>query len=95
MGEEWIEQAEKMVHEEYAANYKKAAASEDMSILTSTVQVCGIISCAFSNSFKLIQGNESVSLFANFAVGTSAVATVSEVDKYLNCPVKSVLDPLK
>jgi hypothetical protein len=84
-----------MVCEEYAANYEKAAVSEDMSIPTSTVQVCGMISCAFSNSFKLIQGNEGVSLFANFAVGTSAAATVSEVDEYLNRPVESVLDPLK
>jgi hypothetical protein len=42
---EWIEQAEKMVCEEYSANYEKAVASEETSVQTLRVQVCGMSSC--------------------------------------------------
>jgi hypothetical protein len=63
---EWIEQAKKMVREEYAANYEKAAESEETS-KTSPVQVCGMTLCAISYSFGLIQGSESVSIFANIS----------------------------
>ena len=38
---EWIEQAEKLVCEEYAASYEKAAAPEETSVESSPVQVCG------------------------------------------------------
>ena len=44
---EWIEQAETMVREEYSANYEKAAASEETSVQTSRIQVCGMSSCCF------------------------------------------------
>ena len=47
---EWIEQAEKMVHEEYAANYEKAVASEGMSVEATPVQVCDMPSHLFSDS---------------------------------------------
>lgn len=43
---EWIEQAVKMVREEYSANYEKAVASEETSVQTSRVQVCGMSSCS-------------------------------------------------
>jgi hypothetical protein len=36
---EWIEQAETMVREEYAANYEKAPAFEEMSVESSSVMV--------------------------------------------------------
>jgi len=39
---EWIEQAEKMVREEYAANYEKAAAPEETSVEASPAQVSGV-----------------------------------------------------
>src|SRR5260221_341927 len=35
---EWIEQAEKLVCEEYAANYEKAVASEETSVKASPIQ---------------------------------------------------------
>ena len=92
---EWVEHAEKMVHEEYTANYEKAAASEEISIEALPVQVCGMPSCSFSNSLILIQGNEGILLFANFSIGASAATTLSEVNKYLSCPVENIVDPLK
>ena len=49
----------------------------------------------YPNSFFLTQGNEGVSLFANFSVGSSAATTLSEIDEYLTRPVESVGDPLK
>ena len=39
---EWIDQAEKMVREEYAANYEKAAAPEETSVEASPAQVSGV-----------------------------------------------------
>lgn len=84
-----------MVHEEYTGTYEKAAVSEETSDQTSPVQVCAMTSCASSNSFNLIQGNEGISIFANISVGTSAATTLSEVDEYLNRPVENILDPLK
>ena len=36
----WIKQAEKMIHEEYAASYEKAAAYKEMHVKTSPDQVC-------------------------------------------------------
>ena len=39
---EWIDQAEKIVREEYAANYEKAAASEETSVEASPAQVSGV-----------------------------------------------------
>jgi len=38
---------------------------------------------------------EGISIFANISVGTNTATTLSEVDEYLNRPVKNVLDPLK
>jgi hypothetical protein len=46
---EWIEQAEKMVREEYTMNYEKPVVSEKTDVQTSPVQVCGITLCAFSD----------------------------------------------
>jgi hypothetical protein len=40
----WIEQAETMVREEYAASYEKATVSEEMSDDSSPFVVCGISS---------------------------------------------------
>jgi len=37
---EWIEQAEKLVREEYTASYEKAATPEETSVESSPVQVC-------------------------------------------------------
>ena len=51
---EWIEQAETMVREEYAANYEKAVASEEMSVESSSALVCGIPLHSYSDSFNLI-----------------------------------------
>jgi hypothetical protein len=39
---EWIDQAEKIVREEFAANYEKAAASEETSVEASPAQVSGV-----------------------------------------------------
>jgi hypothetical protein len=39
---EWIDLAEKMVREEYAANYEKAAAPEETSVEASPAQVSGV-----------------------------------------------------
>ena len=39
---EWIDQAKKMVREEYAANYEKAAAPEETSVEASPAQVSGV-----------------------------------------------------
>ena len=84
-----------MVPEEYTMTYEKAAVSEETSDQTSPIQVCAMASCTSFNSFNLIQGNEGVSIFANISVGTSAATTLSEVNEYLNHPVKNILDLLK
>jgi hypothetical protein len=39
---EWIDLAKKMVREEYAANYEKAAAPEETSVEASPAQVSGV-----------------------------------------------------
>jgi hypothetical protein len=89
-----------MVHEEYAANYEQAAVSEDeeMSVEASPLKVSCTLSRSFiplSNLFNLIQGNEGVSLFANFSVGASSATTLGELDEYLSRPVENTVDPLK
>lgn len=52
---EWIEQAETMVREEYAATYEKATASEEMSVESSPVLVCGTPSLSFSSLISSTQ----------------------------------------
>jgi hypothetical protein len=49
----------------------------------------------FSNSFKPIQANGGISVFANISVAAQSMTTLSDIDEYLNCPVENVLDPLK
>lgn len=41
---EWVEQAEKLVREEYSANYERRAASEDECDEGSSAQVCDVTS---------------------------------------------------
>jgi hypothetical protein len=91
---EWIEQAERILHEEYAASYEKPAESGEVSVQSSAVQVCGMTFMRVLLFIQIDQGSEGISVFANFSVGT-AVTTLSEVDEYLKCPVENILDPLK
>jgi hypothetical protein len=92
---EWVDQAETLVREEYAASYEKVVESEGSSPESSPLQVCSKLLCLFNDLFTFIQGNEGVSLFANFSVGLSTATSLNEVDEYLNRAVENVPDPLK
>jgi hypothetical protein len=39
--------------------------------------------------------NEGISIFTNISVGTLAATTLSEINKYMNRPVKNIVNPLK
>jgi hypothetical protein len=92
--DDWIEQAESLVRDEYAAFYKKPVqptASEDPSVCIPFADCLAVSKQPFQGD-KPSKKNGFMA-FGNLSV-TSA-ARISEIDDYLRLPVEIVTDPLK
>lgn len=92
--EEWIEQAENMVREEYIASYEKLeVAPVDDKTNEAKTAVCHGAPHLLLPTLTRSQGHDAFTAFGDLSVATAT--RVSEIDDYLRLPVEKVSDPLK
>lgn len=95
--EEWIEQAENMVQEEYIRTYEDKNTDTTASAETTT-KVCWDyyygLHCIYCFLMQ-VNGMRGIAEFANISVDPTTTPKVSEIDDYLRQPVENVAEPLK
>jgi hypothetical protein len=79
--EDWIEQAENMVREEYIGSYENGGAMAKAAEPSNTLSKASI--------------SGGMAEFANISIDPKTAPKLSEIDEYLCLPVENVVDPLK